>query len=132
MNIAEFSIRKNVITLVLTVLMLVGGIISYGNLSRLEDPEFTIKEAIVLTPYPGATSHEVEEEVSNVLEKAVQELGQLDYVRSQSKRGISTLKVIIKDQYDKHSLPQVWDELRRKINDAQIKLPPRSRTLHRE
>lgn len=124
MNIAEFSIRKNVITLVFIVLMLAGGILSYGNLSRLEDPEFTIKEAIVLTPYPGASSHEVEEEVSNVLEKAVQELGQLDYVRSQSKRGFSTLKVIIKDQYDKVSLPQVWDELRRKINDAQIKLPP--------
>ena len=124
MNIAEFSIRKNVIVLVFTVLMVVAGLKSYNSLSRLEDPEFTIKEAIITTPYPGATAKEVEEEVSNVLEKALQEMGQLDYVRSRSSRGISMIKAIIRDQFDKNSLPQVWDELRRKINDAQRQLPP--------
>jgi len=124
LNIAELSIRKSVITWVLTILMVVIGGISFGNLSRLEDPEFTIKEAFVLTPYPGASAAEVEEEVTNVLEKAIQQLGQVRYVESRSSRGISQIKVNIFDQYDKYSLPQVWDELRRKVNDYQRQLPP--------
>ncbi|MBW1744216.1 MAG: efflux RND transporter permease subunit, partial [Deltaproteobacteria bacterium] len=124
MNIAELSIRKSVITWVLTILMVVLGANSFFNLAWLEDPEFTIKDAIVMTPYPGASAAEVEEEVTNVLEKAIQELGQLKYVESRSSRGFSQIKVKIKDKYDKYSLPQVWDELRRKVNDYQVQLPP--------
>ncbi len=124
MNIAELSIRKSTITWVMTILFIVVGAYSFFQLSWLEDPEFTIKDAIITTPYPGATAAEVEEEVANVLEKAIQQLGQLKYVESHSYRGLSIIKAKIKDEYDKHSLPQVWDELRRKINDAQGSLPP--------
>ncbi|MEO1912439.1 MAG: efflux RND transporter permease subunit, partial [Myxococcales bacterium] len=124
MNIATFAIQNRVLTLVLTVLMLVGGLQAFQNLSRLEDPEFTIKDALVITPYPGATATEVEEEVTDELEIAVQQMGQLDEVKSKSERGLSTLTVSIKANYDKTSLPQVWDELRRKIGDAQRSLPP--------
>ncbi len=124
MNIAEFSIKKSVITLVLTAVVLFAGIKSYQKLSRLEDPEFTIKQATITTPYPGASAKEVAEEVTNVIEKAVQEMGQLDYVESKSSRNLSTVKVFIKDQYDKSALPQVWDELRRKIQNAKGQLPP--------
>jgi len=92
-------------------------------MSRLEDPEFTIKVALVMTPYPGASAEEVEQEVSDYLEIAVQQLGQLDRVESKSDRGLSTLTVIIKDNYDAETLPQVWDELRRKIVDAAGRLP---------
>ena len=109
MNIAEWSLNKHVITWVMTIFMLVMGVISFGKLSRLEDPEFTIKEAVIFTPYPGASAAEVEEEVSNVIEKAAQELGQLDYVESRSSRGLSIVKTYIKKKYDKDSLPQVWD-----------------------
>jgi multidrug efflux pump subunit AcrB len=124
MNIAELSIRKSVITWVMTILMVFVGIVSFRSLSRLEDPEFTIKEAVIVTPYPGASAAEVEEEVTNVIEKACQELGQLDYVESRSTRGISIVKAIMKRNYDKNALPQVWDELRRKVNDRQASLPP--------
>jgi multidrug efflux pump subunit AcrB len=124
MNIAEFAIRKNVITISLTLVLLIAGITSFKNLSRLEDPEFTIKEAVITTPYPGASAAEVEKEVTNVIEKAVQELGQLKREESTSSRGVSIVKATIKDQYDKNSLPQVWDELRRKVNDYQSQLPP--------
>ena len=124
MNLAEFSIKKNVITLVFTFILVFGGIKAFMGLSRLEDPEFTIKDAVVATPYPGASAAEVEEEVTNVIEKAVQELGQLERVESYSRRGMSTVKVTIKDKYDKTTLPQVWDELRRKVNDYQRQLPP--------
>ena len=124
MNIAESSIDNKVVTLALTLVMLVGGLFAYQNMSRLEDPEFTIKDALVITPYPGATAAEVEEEVTDEIEMAVQQLGQLDEIESKSDRGLSTLTVSIKNQYDKNSLPQVWDELRRKVNDAQQGLPP--------
>ncbi len=124
MNIAELSIRKRTITLVLTALLAVGGAISYEQLPRLEDPEYTIKTALVMTPYPGATASEVEEEVTDLIEKAAQQLGQLKRVKSKSERGLSTVEVEIKDKFDKAALPQVWDELRRKVNDARNQLPP--------
>ena len=124
MNIAEFSIRKSVITWVMTSLLLVVGWQSFNGLSRLEDPEFTIKDAIVMTPYPGASASEVAEEVTNVIEKAIQQLGQIDWIESESSRGVSRIKVHIQDTYDKYLLPQVWDELRRKVNDSQAQLPP--------
>lgn len=124
MNIAEASIRKSTITWVFTALLVLLGAWSYINIPRLEDPEFTIKEALIVTPYPGATAQEVADEVSNVIEMAVQALGQLDRVTSRSERGRSTVTVRIRDQFDKYSLPQVWDELRRKVADAQRHLPP--------
>ncbi len=104
-------------------MILLLGYLAYQDLSRLEDPEFVIKEAVVVTPYPGASPNEVEKEVTEKIEKAVQELGQLKRVESYSSRGLSTVKVIVKDKYDKTTLPQVWDEMRRKINDIQGQLP---------
>jgi multidrug efflux pump subunit AcrB len=124
MNIAEFSIRNKTLILVLTALMLVGGIASFNDMSRLEDPEFTIKDALIITAYPGASALEVEQEVTDELEKAVQQMSQVDQVTSKSDRGLSTLTVTIKDNYDNTTLPQVWDELRRKVGDAQGSLPP--------
>lgn len=123
MDIAALAIKNRVVTLVLTVVMLLAGISSFNDMSRLEDPEFTIKDALVMTPYPGASAEEVEQEVSDYLEIAVQQLGQLDRVTSKSDRGLSTLTVTIKNTYDGESLPQVWDELRRKVNDAAAQLP---------
>ena len=124
MNIAEWSIRNSVITWVLTVLLVAVGWLSFNRLSRLEDPEFTIKDAVIITPYPGASAAEVAEEVTNVVERAVQEMGQLDRVESRSSRDLSIVQVTIKDNYNKATLPQVWDELRRKVGDYQRQLPP--------
>src|SRR5262249_7333192 len=90
---------------------------------RLEDPEFTIKEALIITPYPGASAEEVALEVTNPIETACQQLGQLKRVESESLRGRSIIKAVIKDRYDKRRIPQVWDELRRKINDVEPLLP---------
>ncbi len=124
MNIAEWSIKNRIITWAVALVLIFVGYYSFNNLSRLEDPEFTIKEAKVVTPYPGATAAEVEQEVSDLIERAAQKMGQLFYVESHSYRDRSIVSVKILDQYDKESLPQVWDELRRKINDIQAQLPP--------
>ena len=126
MSIAEFSIKKSVITWTMTFVLLLLGYFAYMGLPRLEDPEFAIKEAVILTPYPGASPSEVQEEVTEVIEKAVQEMGQLKRVVSYSTRGMSLVHVSIKDQYRKDALPQVWDELRRRMGDHEKNLPPGS------
>src|SRR5262245_56599419 len=124
MNVGEFSVRNNRIVFVAMLLVLIGGIVAYLQLGRLEDPEFTIKEALIITPYPGASAEEVAKEVTNPIEIACQQLGQLKRVESESSRGRSVVSAVIQDRYDKHRIPQVWDELRRKINDVQGQLPP--------
>jgi len=124
MNIAEFSIRNKLISWLITLILLVGGAISFSGLSQLEDPEFTIKDAVIVTQYPGASPQQVEEEVTYPLENALQQLAYVDYVRSVSTTGLSQITVTMKRQYNKNHLPQIWDELRRKINDLAPSLPP--------
>jgi len=128
MNIAEYSVTKKVTTWLFIVLMLAGGATALQEISRLEDPEFTIKEAKVYTFYPGATPQEVEREVTYHIENAVQQLQQLKRVESISKDGFSEVTVMIKDKYKKADFPNIWDELRRKITDAQSQLPPGAQT----
>src|SRR5262249_24639775 len=124
MNVGELCVRNNRVVFAAILLILAGGFVAYQNLGRLEDPEFTIKEALVITPYPGDSAEEVAQEVTNPIESALQQLGQLDRVESESTRGRSGVSAIIKDRYNKTRIPQVWDELRRKINDVQVQLPP--------
>lgn len=109
----------------LTILLLgVGGIIAYLNIGRLEDPAFTIKTAVVVTRYDGASAQQVEEEVTLPLENAIQELSYVDDVTSISSAGLSQITINIRAQYGANELPQIWDELRRKINDNSVRLPP--------
>ena len=123
MNLAGYAIRKNAVTLLLMILLVAGGGFAYMKLGCLEDPEFTIKEAVIYTQYPGATAAEVELEVTDPLETAVQQLKPLKEVRSISRSGLSIIFAEIQETYDKETLPQVWDELRRKVNDAAKSLP---------
>ena len=128
MNIAQLSIEKKTITVVITVLLLFGGIKSYMGLGRLEDPEFTIKSAKVITYYPGATAMEVAEEVTDPLEISIQKMGQVRRVESLSMPGFSSIEVEIKKHHMAPELPQIWDELRRKVGDVQDQLPPGTST----
>ncbi|WP_419781472.1 efflux RND transporter permease subunit [Maridesulfovibrio sp.] len=124
MSLARLTIEKKTVSLVLTIVFFLGGVKAFLDMPRLEDPEFTIKEALVVTNYPGATPAEMADEVTDVIEGAAQQLKQLKKVTSISNRGQSIVTVEVQDQYDKETLPQVWDELRRKVGDAQSSLPP--------
>ncbi|MDX1946682.1 MAG: efflux RND transporter permease subunit, partial [Pirellulaceae bacterium] len=84
MNAGEFSVRNDRVLYFAMLFMLVGGLFAYARLGRLEDPEFTIKEALIITPYPGASAEEVAQEVTNPIEIACQQLGQLERVESES------------------------------------------------
>jgi multidrug efflux pump subunit AcrB len=123
-NLGEYSVRSQRVIFVAMGFILLGGFVAYQRLGRLEDPEFTIKEALIITPYPGASPEEVAKEVTNPIESACQQLGQLQRVESESLRGRSVVTAVIQDRFNKDAIPQVWDELRRKINDVQPRLPP--------
>ncbi len=127
MNPGVFSVKNNRVVFTAMAMAVIGGIVAYMNLGRLEDPEFTIKQALVITPYPGASAEEVAREVTNPIEIACQQMSQIDYIESESARGQSIISVHIKDRYDKHRIQQVWDELRRKVADVQSQLPPAAR-----
>ncbi|MCF7483483.1 efflux RND transporter permease subunit [Vibrio sp. J1-1] len=123
MNIAEYSIKNKVISWLFIVILAIGGITSFLELGRLEDPAFTIKEAMVISTYPGATSKEVEEELTYPLEKEIRKLPYIDFITSTSSDGMSQIMVSMKMDYGPDELPQIWDEMRRKINDLQPNLP---------
>src|SRR5262245_66649765 len=107
MNPGVFSVTHNRIIFAALALGVLGGFSAYRGLGRLEDPEFTIKQALIITPYPGASAEEVTSEVTNPIERACQQLGQLDRVESESSRGLSIVTARIRDQYHKDPIPQV-------------------------
>ena len=123
MNIAQFFIDRKVLTWTMSLAIFAAGVLAYWSIGRLEDPEYTIKTAQVITYWPGATTAEVASELTDPLETAIQQMGQVKRVTSTSYPGRSIISVEMQDQYDKSSLPQVWDELRRKVNDNASSLP---------
>ena len=123
MNIAQFFIDRKILTWTMSLAIFAAGISAYQTIGRLEDPEFTIKAAQIITYWPGATAGEVASELTDPLETAIQQMGQVKRVTSTSYPGRSIISVEMDDQYDKATLPQVWDELRRKVNDNASSLP---------
>ncbi|MCE2595787.1 efflux RND transporter permease subunit [Motilimonas cestriensis] len=124
MNIAGYFIKNTVISWMFILVLLIGGSIAFTGLGQLEDPPFTIKDAVVVTLYPGATSTEVEEEVTYPIEKAILALPYVDKIKSLSTSGMSQITVTMRNTYGPDELPQIWDELRRKVGDISGKLPP--------
>ena len=126
MSLAAAAVDNKALTFFLTALLFIGGVAAFFDLGQLEDPEFTVKTAVITTSYPGASPEEVELEVSDRIEQAIQELKQIKWVESYSWPGLSMVKVEVLPEYWQDELPQVWDEMRRKVRKAEDKLPPGS------
>ena len=124
MNLIAKVFEKSALTVFTTAVVMIAGALSYLQLGQLEDPEFTVKVAMIATPYPGASPEEVELEVTDVIEQAVQEMSVVREIESYSSAGLSSVKVIVHPRVRSHELPQVWDELRKRISDAERRLPP--------
>jgi multidrug efflux pump subunit AcrB len=123
MDIAAYFINRKVTSWMVTLILLVGGIIAFTNLGQLEDPEFTIKDSLVITYYPGASPEQVEEEVTYPIERELQNLPYVDKIKSTSKAGYSKVQLTIKDTYRAQELKQIWDEVRKKIRDISGSFP---------
>ena len=124
MRITEYALKNRKVTVFTSILLLVFGVIAYLHLGRLANPTFTIKIAVITTPYLGATPKEVAEEVTDVLEEAVQSMSELDFLESTSQEGMSIVYVNLKENIGPTKIQQTWDILRKKIRDVQYMLPP--------
>lgn len=123
MKLIKYFLQKRSVTILLLILVLAGGLFSYIKMGKLEDAPFTIKQALVLTPYPGASPMEVQTQVTDVLEEAIQSLGELYYLKTENRAGLSKITVYVKKETRADEMQQLWDKLRRKVNDVQSKLP---------
>ena len=125
MNIGEYSVRNKVVSWLIVIVLVGGGLSAYEGMGKLEDPPFTIKNAKVITYYPGASAQEVLEEVTYHVEDAIQRMGQVKHIKmSISRPGMSDILIEFKDQYKAKDFPAIYDELRRKIADMEHNLPP--------
>jgi multidrug efflux pump subunit AcrB len=123
-SIVELAVRREALTLTLSVAVLIHGWLSFQGLPRLGEPGASTRETLIVTPYPGASPEEVEREISERIERAVRELGRVQGVESYSSRGRSLVKVRVHDRHGKARLRQVRDALRHRIGDLQAELPP--------
>ena len=125
MNLAEFSIKNQVLSVIAILLALVGGWNAYKSMPRFEDPEFTIRTALIFTQYPGASPEEVAREISEPLETALQQMQEVKDISTTSSAGLSEISVDIKFEFStsKEDLQIIWTKLRNKIKDAQRSLP---------
>ena len=126
MDFAKFSLKNKLLIYVLTIIGVAYGLIVYEQIGKLQDPEFTIKDALVITNYPGASAIEVEKEVSNRLEESIQTLPFVKKIVTKNSSEQSFIIVTMKDKYKADELKQIWDELRKKITTTY--LPPRVQT----
>lgn len=122
-SIARATIDKSLITWVLMLGCLLGGLWGFATVGRLEDPAFSIKSVVVITEYPGASAEQVAREVSEPLESAIQQMGELENISSVNTRGMSRITVDVQSTYGPDELPQIWETLRNRVNGARGDLP---------
>jgi multidrug efflux pump subunit AcrB len=120
MNIATFSIARPIYVWILVLVCLLGGIWGFATVGRLEDPSFTIKSAVIITRYPGASALQVSREVSEPLESEIQKMSEVDEIRSVNQPGLSRITVDMKDTFAGDELPEIWTKLRTRVSDAQL------------
>ncbi len=121
MSLTRAAIQKNRVTTVLLLVLLLAGLNAWSSMPQAEDPGFTIRIAMVITYFPGASPERVEQLVTDKLEKAIQEIPEIDFLQSESKPGVSVIFVNIQQRYKE--MRPIWDKLRRKVERAMPDLP---------
>ena len=122
-NLSDWSLAHPSLVAYFMIVLTLGGVLAYFNLGRSEDPDFTIKTMVVRTFWPGATAREVEQQVTDRIEKKLQELAYLDNVRSYSKPGESLVFIELRDFTPPKMVPELWYQVRKKITDIRQNLP---------
>jgi len=125
-NLSAWVLEHRAFTGFIMALLLFGGIFAYFRLGQREDPEFTFRIMVVKTLYPGATAQEVEQQLTDRLEKKIQELPSLNILRSYSKPGESVIFVTPREDTPPKEIPDLWYQVRKKVDDIRLTLPPGS------
>ena len=128
MDLGKWALSNKLLVYFLVAVLMVGGALACYQMSKLEDPKIEVKQAMVVTVYPGASAHQVEMEVTDVLEKKVRTLGEVDNVESYSYNDLSIILVELKSTVNPKDVDQCWDKLRRKVTDATSLLPAGANT----
>ncbi len=123
MNIAKYSLDNPKVIYFFLVVMLIGGILSFGSLGKKEDSPFVIKTAVLVTQYPGASPKEVEELITEPIEREIQSMRRVYKIKSDSYYGMSKISIELDPATPPDEMPQMWDELRRKVLNVQSQLP---------
>ncbi|MDX9909103.1 MAG: efflux RND transporter permease subunit [Mariniphaga sp.] len=128
MYLSEYTFKNKAIIWFIMFSMVAGGILAYRSISKLEDPEIVVMMSQIVTVYPGATAHEVEMQVTNVIEQELNNLADLESMRSKSMPNVSIVQVMLELTVPQNEIEQRWDFLRRKINEVIPKLPEGAQT----
>jgi len=122
-NLSAWALAHPSMVLYLIIVLMVGGTLAFLNLGRAEDPDFTFKVMVVRTQWPGATVREVETELTERIERKLQETPYLDVIRSASRPGESLIFLQVKDYTPKAQVPESWRQVRKKLDDIRHTLP---------
>ncbi|MBV7546964.1 efflux RND transporter permease subunit [Pseudomonas sp. PDM26] len=122
-NLSEWALKHQSFIWYLMFVALLMGVFSYFNLGREEDPSFTIKTMVIQSKWPGATQEETLKQITDRIEKKLEELDSLDYVKSYTRPGESTVYVYLRDTTSAEDIPQIWYQVRKKINDIKYQFP---------
>ncbi len=122
-NLSEWALNHQTLVLYLMLMLTISGLLAYTKLGQSEDPHFTFKVMLVRTSWPGASAVEVEQQITDKLEKKLQEVPHIDYSRSYSRPGESMIFIIIKDDTFSKEIPEIWYQVRKKIGDIRNTLP---------
>ena len=123
MNLPVYSLENKKIIYFFLAIMLIGGIYSFFKLPKKEDSPFVIKQAVLVTQYPGATPHEVEKLITEPIEREIQSMSDVFQIKSESYFGMSKISIELQPTLAPDYMPVKWDELRRKVANIQPRLP---------
>jgi multidrug efflux pump len=122
-NLSTWALKNQALVLYLIILTLLGGMLAYTHLGQSEDPPFTFKVMLIRSSWPGASAQEVEQQVTDKIEKKLQEIPSIDYMNSYSRPGESVVFVIIRDDTFSEKIPELWYQIRKKIGDIRHTFP---------
>ena len=128
-NLSEWALNHQTLVLYMMLMLTVAGLLAYSKLGQSEDPPFTFKMMLVRTSWPGASAVEVEQQITDKLEKKLQEVPHLGHTNSYSRPGESMIFIIIKDDTFSEDIPQIWYQVRKKIGDIRHTLPSNIESL---
>ncbi len=129
MNIAGYALKNKQVIYFFLIITLLGGVLAYDMLGKREDAPFVVKEMIISTYYPGASQYEVQEQITEIIEREIQSHPQVDWIKSESKPGFSRIHVSMYQSISGDEFQQIWDEMRRKVLNVQPQLPKEASTI---